>query len=289
MDINKYEAFIKTVELGSLTKAGHLLGYTQSGISHILNSVEAEFGVKLLVRDRSGVYLSSAGKELYPYIQVICESNKRLQEKVNELHGMESGLIRVGTINSISTHWLPKLIRTFGQAHPNIAFQLRTGEYSEIESWIQREEIDMGFVKEPVQTNLEVYSLKRDPMVAVLPKGHPLAERETIPHKLLKDYPYILYIDGIDSEIQDIREAQDIASDAPYTAKDDYAIMAMVESGLGISVLPGLVLKRCPYEIEIRELDPPAYRDLAIAVKEERLLAPAAKRFLDYVVSSDLP
>ena len=65
--------------------------------------------------------------------------------------------------------------------------------------------------------------------------------------------------------------------------------MAMVESGLGISVLPGLVLKRCPYEIEIRELEPPAYRDLAIAVKEERLLAPAAKRFLDYVVSSDLP
>lgn len=122
-------------------------------------------------------------------------------------------------------------------------------------------------------------------MVVVLPKDHPLTERETIPHELLLDYPYILYDDGVDSEIRDILEQYDIALSAQFTAKDDYAIMAMVESGVGISVLPELVLNRAPYEFEIRELNPPAYRDLAIAVRKDVPLSPVCQEFLDYVLN----
>lgn len=288
MDINRYEAFIRTVELGSLTKAGEILGYTQSGISHILNSLESDCGVRLLIRDRTGVRLSSAGKELYPYIKSVCDSERRFQEELDAIHGIESGLIRIGTISSVSTHWLPGLIRSFRDAHPHITFDLWHGEYSEIEAWIRHEEVDMGFINEPPQTNVNSYFLMRDPMVAVLPKGHELTAWDAVPHAKLKEYPFLLYIGNLDNEIKDILDRYDIVPNSQLSAKDDYAIMAMVESGLGISVLPKLVLERCPYDIEIRELDPPAYRDLAIATKPNVRLTPAAASFLKFIRSADL-
>ena len=67
MSLQKYEAFIKTVELGSLTKAAETLGYTQSGVSHMIQSLEDEVGTKLMHRDRSGIRMTSDGEQLLPY------------------------------------------------------------------------------------------------------------------------------------------------------------------------------------------------------------------------------
>ncbi len=91
MSISKYEAFLKTVELGSLTRAAEQLGYTQSGMTYILNSLEDECGLTLLKRDRSGVQLTSDGLEMLPYIESLYESWRRVEEKRDELHGMGSG------------------------------------------------------------------------------------------------------------------------------------------------------------------------------------------------------
>ncbi len=286
MNVNKYEVFLKTVELGSLTKAGEELKYTQSGISHILNSLEKECGMRLLERDRSGVYLNSVGKTLYPYIQKVCECHQQLSEVIDTLLSLESGTIRIGTMTSISTAWLPKLLQSFNEIYPNIKFQMLCGEYSDIEKWIQHGNVDMGFVKEPVSNDLTVYHLKKDEMMAVLPMGHPLAKLEKIPHNLLSQYPFILYIDDENSEIKEILDKYGIASKSQYITKEDYSIMSMVEFGMGISVLPGLVLHRCPYHIEIRGLLPTVYRSLAIAVKYNDILSPIAKEFLKHILNN---
>ena len=286
MNVNKYEVFLKTVELGSLTKAGDALKYTQSGISHILNSLEKECGMRLLERDRSGVYLNSVGKTLYPYIQKVCECHQQLSEVIDTLLSLESGTIRIGTMTSISTAWLPKLLQSFNEIYPNIKFQMLCGEYSDIEKWIQHGNVDMGFVKEPVSNDLTVYHLKKDEMMVVLPMGHPLAKLEKIPHDLLSQYPFILYIDDENSEIKEILDKYDIASKSQYITKEDYSIMSMVEFGMGISVLPGLVLHRCPYHIEIRGLLPTVYRSLAIAVKYNDILSPIAKEFLKHILNN---
>lgn len=68
-----------------------------------------------------------------------------------------------------------------------------------------------------------------------------------------------------------------------FTTWDDYAIMSMVESGLGISILPQLILKRVPYRILVKELDIPAYRKIGLALKDKRNASLAVKRFLDYL------
>ena len=128
MSISQYEAFLKTIELGSLTKAAESLGYTQSGISHMLNALENECGLKLLVRDRSGVRITSDGQQLLPYFQGICNGQHDLSQKINEIHRLESGLVRVGTFTSVSAQWLPGMIKRFREDYPKIKFELLHGK-----------------------------------------------------------------------------------------------------------------------------------------------------------------
>lgn len=86
MSIYKYDAFLKTIEFGSITKAAEELGYTQPGLSHVLSSLETDLGVKNLFRDRSGVYLNQTGEDLIPYIRTVCEAENQLRKKISEIH-----------------------------------------------------------------------------------------------------------------------------------------------------------------------------------------------------------
>ena len=102
MDVNiqKYQAFLKAVEYGSFTKAAEALSYSQSGISRMIGDLEQEWNIILLERGRGGVRLTSDGLRLLPYAQNVCAEYKKLQMQVDELHGLQSGLIRIGTFSS---------------------------------------------------------------------------------------------------------------------------------------------------------------------------------------------
>jgi DNA-binding transcriptional LysR family regulator len=134
MSIQKYEAFLKIVEMGSLTKAAQALGYTQSGISHMLNALEKEWSLILLSRDRSGIRLTSDGLQTLPFMRNICDMHHELINELENLHGLQSGLIRIGTFTSVAVHWLPDMIKTFQDKYPNINFELLHGDYTEIEN-----------------------------------------------------------------------------------------------------------------------------------------------------------
>ncbi|MBF1150623.1 MAG: LysR family transcriptional regulator, partial [[Eubacterium] sulci] len=86
MSISQYQAFLKTIELGNLTRAAEDLGYTQSGITHLLNSLESDCNLKLLVREKSGAYATADGEELMPYFEEICQSYDNLYRKLNDIH-----------------------------------------------------------------------------------------------------------------------------------------------------------------------------------------------------------
>ena len=110
MNILKYMAFIKTVDCGSFTRAAEILNYSQSGISRMIGDLEKEWKVALLERSRTGVKLTSDGTKLLPYARSVCEEYQKLQMQIDDLNGLQSGLIRIGTISSIATHWLPNII-----------------------------------------------------------------------------------------------------------------------------------------------------------------------------------
>lgn len=138
MDANlqKYLAFVKAVEYKSFTKAALALNYSQSGISRMISDLEKEWDMILLERKRSGIHLTSDGLELLPYAASLCAEYEKLQMKVDDLHGLKSGIIRIGTFSSVATHWLPKMIKAFQTDYPQIEYELLLGDYTEIEKWI---------------------------------------------------------------------------------------------------------------------------------------------------------
>mgnify|MGYP000850889592 FL=1 len=280
----KYAALLKTAELGSITRAAEALGYTQSAISRTIAELEREFDLPLLTRNRSGAVLTAEGALLLPYLQQVCNACRAVKEQVGELHGLTKGELRVGTLTSISVHWLPEIMRTFLAQYPGIRFQLMSSmEYTQIEDWIEKGRVDCGFVGLPAKESLKTVPLKRDRMLALLPPGHSLAGAAAYPLSAFASEPFIRLAEGRDTEITDIFRLYGIQPNIAYSVNDDYAIIAMVERGLGVSLLPELVLQRTPYRIVAKPLDPPQFRDIALAFRAVRDASPLVRRFVKHV------
>lgn len=284
MSIQKYEAFIKTVELGGLTKAAEILGYTQSGISHMIQSLEDEVGAKLMYRDRSGIRMTSVGEQLLPYFTDVCSSERKLESKIQDILNLESGLIRIGTFTSVSVQWLPFILKEFLEDFPKIEFEVMYGEYAEIENWIAQGRVDCGFIRLPAVTKLQTTFLKQDELVVILPENHPLKNMPYFPENALADYPFALMDEGEDYEVEAVFDHFHIKPKVRFTAKDDHTIVAMVANELAISLMPELVLNKIPYRIIKKGFSKPIYRQLGIAVKNEKSISDATRRFIDYVL-----
>ncbi|KOR79188.1 LysR family transcriptional regulator [Bacillus sp. FJAT-21352] len=283
MNIQKYMAFVKAAEFGSFTKAAEALDYTQSGISRMINDLETEWGVFLFERGRAGISLTSDGLKLLPQLKRICNEHEILMTQIEDLHDMQSGMIRIGTFSSVATHWLPNIVRIFKKDYPKIDFELLLGDYTEIESWILNGRVDFGFVRLPSKTELETTFLEQDRLLVVIPQNHALANCEKFPINELLNSPFMLLEKGAKAEISEIFEKHHISPQVNFTTWDDYAIMSMVENGLGISILPELILQRIPHKIIAKELEVPAFRTIGIAMREQKSLSLASKRFLEYL------
>lgn len=281
--MNRYLALQKVVELGSFSKAAAALGYTQSAMSQMVASLEQELSFKLLHRSRTGVRLTIEGAELYPYLERTIYQYIASQEKAKEIRGLETGVIRMGTLASISAHWMPALLKEFQEQYPKVEFVIHQGDYTSIQEWIKTGAVDFGFVNPKAVSGMETIVLKEGAMLAVLPEHHPLAKQETIPLDLLAVEPFILLEEGHYYEPLEAFHSIGVAPNVKYTIHDDYAIMTMVEAGLGVSILAELVLHRTNYRLALRPTTPPISRTIAIGYKDQTSLPIASKRFIDCI------
>lgn len=281
--IQKYQAFVETVRHGSITRAAEALHYSQSGVSRMVQDLETEWKVTLLERGKGGVKLTSDGLKLLPFAQRICEEFDRLQKQVDELSGLRAGLVRVGAFSDAAACWLPEWAERFRQSFPNIDFELLTGEQSEIESWISTGRVDLGILNLPTLPELETLFLEQDPLFAVLPEGHPDAGGSVYPVARFCDEEFLLLEKENRAEAAEIFERCGLQPRIRLTTWDEQAILSMVERGLGVSILPGLALKRCAYRVRALRLDVPAYRNLGVALRSRKGASLAAKRFLEVI------
>lgn len=283
MNISKYMAFVTAVEYGSFTKAAEVLNYSQSAISRMIHDLEIEWRLALLERNKAGVKLTSDGLALFSHAKRLCEEYRNLQMRVDELNGLQAGIIRIGTFSSVATHWLPNIIKKFQADYPNIDYEILLGDYSEIENWINEGRVDCGFLRLPANMDLETILLQQDRLLAVLPEGHRLSKKEKLTLKDLCDEPFLLLEKGAKAEISDIFEKNGLKPKVHFTTWDDYAVMSMVESGLGVSILPELILKRIPYKIITREFVTPFYRSIGLAVRDRKTLSLAVSKLINYL------
>lgn len=282
--MHRYIALKKIVELGSFTKAADVLGYTQPAMSQMITSLEKELSIKLLYRSRYGIRLTIEGERLFPAIQNTISQYQSMQEIAKEIRGLDSGTIRIGTLSSISCHWLPQLIQAFQEKYPNVEFILHQGDNNSIPEWIRTSEIDFGFVNLDVLLSVsETRFIKEGEYRAVLPLCHPLANAPYVTLEDLAKDPFLVIEEGgLSKPLEAFRQAG-LEPSVRLRVHDDYSILSMVETGIGVSILPELVLRKTNYKVAIRPLHPVVTRKIGLVAKGNNELPIASKYFIDFL------
>ena len=282
MPVNKYEAFMRAVELKSITRAAESLGVTQSAVSHMISSLESELGFALLRRGRSGAYPTADGERVIPAIRGILSSREQLEQTASAIRGLDSGTVRIGTFTSVGVHWLPGIIADFQAQYPKVELKLMSGDYHDVEQWLSDGSADMGFVALPTKLGGEITPLLTDRLLAVIPATHPMADADVFPVAALAKEPFIGLLETSDRDSRGVFDACGASPVIKYTTKDDYAVIAMVECGLGVSIMPELLLRNSPEGVRCLPLDPPASRTIGLCLPDADRAGPATRRFAEY-------
>ena len=170
----------------------------------MINDLEDEWKISILERSKSGVKLTSDGLKIFPYAKSVCEEYEKLQMQIDELNGLQSGLIRIGTFSSVATHWLPNIIKEFQKDYPNIDYELLLGDYTEIENWISEGRVDCGFLRLPTRSEFDALYLESDRLLAVLPENHELSRNKNVPVSALCKEPFMLLEKGAKAEVSEL-------------------------------------------------------------------------------------
>lgn len=282
MDIKKIELFVDIAETLNFTKTGERMGYTQSGVSHILKTLESEIGFSLFVRTKKGVQLTADGQYLLPYVRKLLKSNEELEQIISSINGIQTGVITIGTFSSVSIHWLPKIIYQFQQKFPHVNLHMKEGGIQNIQSWIEDGSVDFGFFSKQPSHTFDWFPIKEDPLLAVLPYDYPLSDTSEFLLSNFQNQPFIMSETGTDYDIHRTLQDARVSPDIRFSAKDDYAIISMVEHNLGISILPELILKGRTQKVKTLPLNPYAFRTLGIGMLSFEHATPATQMFISY-------
>lgn len=284
MNLGKYEALTAVVEQGSLTRAAQQLGCTQSAVSHSIDSLEKELGFPLLKRGRAGVQLTAEGERLLPAVRTLLSSAEQLNQTAASIRGLDSGTVRIGAFTSVAVHWLPGVLKEFQADYPKVEFKLLNGDYHDVEQWLSDGSIDIGFVNLPCSLDCECIALMEDRLLAILPENSRFASYPRFPLVECETEPFISLLESSDHDARRALEAAGVQPNVRFYTKDDYAIIAMVEQGLGMSIMPELLLKGRHDRLLTLPLVPEAKRTIGIAIAAGRKAGPATRRFADAVV-----
>ena len=284
MALDKYQTLISVVETGSLTTAAASLGCTQSAVSHSIDTLEKELGFALLKRSRAGVQLTNEGERILPAVRNYLSALEQLRQTASSIRGLDSGTVRIGAFTSVAVHWLPPVLKEFQRDYPRVDFKLLNGDYHDVEQWLRDGSVDVGFVALPAGVDCECIPLMEDRLLAILPLHSRFENYPKFPLVECETEPFISLLESSDHDARRALEAAGVKPNVRFYTKDDYAVIAMVEQGLGISIMPELLLKGRRDALQILPLIPEAKRTIGLAIAAGGKAGPATRRFADYVV-----
>ena len=283
MDTAKVRALLAAVDFGSISKAAEALGYTQSGVTHMMRTLEEEAGFPLLIRGNRGVKFTSDGERLAPLFRELSQTADRLEQELALTRGVEEGIVKIGTYSSISLHWIPQILEAFQERYPNIKVELLEGNGQEIEEWLSSGRIDIAYTSLQPYFTFDTFKILDDPMFAVLPKNHPRAHDKTYPISEFKNEPFLVYVANTKPDVDLARALNSvgISAQGKFTSNFDMTILAMVEHNLGVTMMPKLILEGSHADVAAVPISPPISRSLGMAVRSMADASPAMRRFMD--------
>ena len=145
MDQNKCVALLTAIDLGNLTRAAEQLGYTQSGLSYVIKTLETELGFPLLVRSRTGVRPTEDCQRILPLLRDLDRKSRQLEQEAADIRGLAVGTVSLATFPSISRFWLPEILRDFAQHYPGITVSIRESGQEELDEWLREGSVDLAF------------------------------------------------------------------------------------------------------------------------------------------------
>ena len=279
MELERYRALLCAIETGSLSAAAEKLGYTPSGVSRMMASLEDEMGFPLLLRGREGVLPTGECRQMLPAIRELLFSGETCQQLASKIRGLDIGTVTIGAAYSAYYGWLSRVTSAFHERYPGIRIQLRSGSSTELLRLMDRHEADLCFISQ--REGGHVWTpLQRDPLMAWVPGTHPLAAGASVPVSAFSSEPYIDIYPGQDSDNARLFRQLGLHPNTVFSTMDSYAAYAMVEAGLGISMNNHLT-PVLPGSVAVLPLDPPQSVTIGLAVPE--VTGPATDTFLSFL------
>jgi len=260
--LRQLRIFVTVANARSFSRAGEMIGLSQSAVSHSVKELENQTGVKLLDRTTREVVLTEAGQQL-------------------------SGTVRVAASQTISAHLIPQCIAEGNHRYPDIDFVLHDRPQQWVLESIRQGDVDFGIVIDPGQvSDLECESVLSEPFLLLCRDDDPLAALPDVRWQSLQGANLVLqdYASGsrplIDSALMNQGVKAAIVQEIGHPA----TLFPMVEAGIGISVLPALALP-LPQgsRLAVKRLTPVVERKLMLVRRKNRSLSGAAQAIWEVV------
>ena len=266
MDVNDLKLFTRAAELGNITRAAAELGYTQSAASHALRRLEQSLGTQLLQRLHMGVCLTENGRALLPYAAAMLTAQERLIQKAGELSDRVSGTVSV--------------IEHMARRFPAVQIRFQDGSYEDVETWILKKKVDVGFLSAATKQPFRLTPLVEDELLLVLPHGHELCALEEVPPEQLRQQRVIVPAEGVDYDVGDILRRAGCTVTEGASVSSDYAALSLVGQARGVTILPRMLLAdHDDRRVCLRYLVGRPTRTICLATLPQHRLSPAAETF----------
>lgn len=271
-----YLVFSTVVSQGTFYKASMVLNVTPSAISHSVNQLENELGFPVFNRSRSGVTLTPNGEKIFPLIQEIINAQNRLDQVAQRIQGLDTGLIRIGAFSSACINWLPPLIQDFRKNYPQIDISVKQADFKEITQGVKSGSLDLGFTVLPVNgQGITSEKLVEDEIYCIAPPNFKTKNGKSVGHEDIVNYNFILQQSDYDLDTKAALDYYSIQPTAIQFSIDDQSIVAMVEAGLGLGILPALALQKISGNVQFLPFKTPFYRKIGLIVSNQQEQAPS--------------
>ena len=244
MDSKKLEILMTAVNLGSFSKASEVVGYTQSGLTHLINGLEREIGMALIRRDHSGISLTENGKALLPAIRDYLSATAKLENQIAAITQKKAETIRVAAYASLAMHWMPEILYRFRRVCPDTDVDLRMVDH-ELEPFELLEEgrTDVIFAARQSHVNCDWTPLYNDIMYAILPEDYPTGGRDSFPIEEFDGKEFLMPYGRFDIDVNAALSPKGVRPQIRPCHVDDETVIRMVSKGLGVSMMTEIMMR----------------------------------------------
>jgi len=282
LKLAQLRALVAIADCGNFSEAAMELDLSQSTVSHAIANLEDELGIVLLQRGRHGAKLTPVGECITQHARGVLALLDTIVGEADQAKGLQGGTIRIASFRSVATHVIPGAIARLHKRYPNITVALiEMDEVHQLKQSLQKGEADIAVAEVLHGEDFESIHIFDDDYVALLPPNYSLCDA-SLTLEDLRQYPII----GSSHSSCGVRIKQHLESlerplEMAYRIRHDSSMVAMVQQGLGVAILPRLAAEPVPPDVRICTLPFALSRPIGATILKEALHTPAVYAFLD--------